>query len=109
MTGVTCGHVCDLDLWGSLSQACDVAGLRSYAPMWGVPASDSVMARAVTDGETVLVPTLFPDPNFIGRRLSTPAHIEEAFKALRCAAGADARDDTDGGLVDCKVEKSAFF
>ena len=40
--GAACGHVCDLDLWGGVAAACDVVGLRAYAPEWGCLLCDSV-------------------------------------------------------------------
>ncbi|CAE7737606.1 unnamed protein product [Symbiodinium sp. CCMP2456] len=58
--GAACGHVCDLDLWGGVAAACDLVGLRAYAPEWGACSEvQSSMRRLVHDG-TVLQLTKFP-------------------------------------------------
>eukprot|EP00928_Gymnodinium_smaydae_P025180 TRINITY_DN20133_c0_g3_i1.p1 TRINITY_DN20133_c0_g3~~TRINITY_DN20133_c0_g3_i1.p1 ORF type:complete len:743 (-),score=133.31 TRINITY_DN20133_c0_g3_i1:124-2352(-) len=106
--GATCGHVCDLNLWGGLVRACDTVGLRAYAPLWGSPSHESVMRRMVVD-RNVLVPTRFPNPAYVGKRVETVAQVDALFKALREASGDAARDDSDGGLVECTVAECPFL
>ena len=67
-----CGHVCDLDLWGSFAAACDAVSLRAMAPEWGsCPANQSSMRRIVHDG-TVLRLSKFPIPEWLGHTISCP-------------------------------------
>ena len=107
--GAACGHVCDLDLWGGVAAACDVVGLRAYAPEWGAcSATQSSMRRLVHDG-TVLQLTKFPDPAFLGCTIATPGEADEVLSTLRSICGPHATDDTDGGYVDCEFVSNRFL
>lgn len=104
-----CGHVCDLDLWGSFAAACDSASLRAYAPEWGsCPASQSSMRRIVHDG-TVLQVRKFPDSALVGCTVASPQEADLLLDALRRKCGPEATDDTDAGLVDCDFVSSPFL
>lgn len=104
-----CGHVCDLDLWGSFAAACDCANLRAYAPEWGsCPASQSSMRRIVHDG-TVLQVRKFPDPSLVGCTITCPQEADLLLEILRSKCGPEATDDTDAGLVDCDFVSSPFL
>eukprot|EP00438_Fugacium_kawagutii_P030419 Skav216204 [mRNA] locus=scaffold238:135288:141510:- [translate_table: standard] len=104
-----CGHVCDLDLWGSFAAACDCADLRAYAPEWGsCPASQSSMRRIVHDG-TVLQVRKFPDPSLVGCTITCPQEADLLLEILRSKCGPEATDDTDAGLVDCDFVSSPFL
>eukprot|EP00930_Biecheleria_cincta_P014303 TRINITY_DN12367_c0_g1_i1.p1 TRINITY_DN12367_c0_g1~~TRINITY_DN12367_c0_g1_i1.p1 ORF type:complete len:713 (-),score=92.65 TRINITY_DN12367_c0_g1_i1:298-2436(-) len=102
--GVACGHVCNLELWGGLAAACDIAGLRAYAPHWGGTPNSSTMARIVNE-DTVLAIKKFPDPTWIGRRISTSGQAEDMLLALQALKGVTATDDFDAGFVDCSFVK----
>lgn len=103
-----CGHVCDLDLWGSFAAACDCAGLRAYAPEWGsCPASQSSMRRIVHDG-TILQVRKFPEKSLVGCTIASPQEADLLFEVLR-KMYPEATDDTDAGLVDCDFVSSPFL
>ena len=107
--GAACGHVCDLDLWGGVAAACDLTGLRAYAPEWGCCSEEqSSMRRLVHDG-AVLQITKFPDPAFLGCTIATPEEADEVLSLLRCICGSDATDDTDAGYVDCEFVSNRFL
>ncbi|OLQ11185.1 putative asparagine synthetase [glutamine-hydrolyzing] 1 [Symbiodinium microadriaticum] len=107
--GAACGHVCDLDLWGGVAAACDLVGLRAYAPEWGACSEvQSSMRRLVHDG-TVLQLTKFPDPAFLGCTVATPGEADEVLSTLRSICGPHATDDTDGGYVDCEFVSNRFL
>ncbi|CAK9070863.1 unnamed protein product [Durusdinium trenchii] len=104
-----CGHVCDLDLWGSFAAACDAVSLRAMAPEWGsCPSNQSSMRRIVHDG-TALQLTKFPLSSWLGHTISSPEEADAVLDALQTICGPDATDDTDAGYVDCDFVSSPFL
>ena len=87
-----CGHVCDLDLWGSFAAACDCAGLRAYAPEWGCPASQSSMRRIVHDG-TILQLRQCPEESLVGCTVASPEEADLVLEMVRKKCGPEATDD----------------
>lgn len=106
--GVACGHVCDLDLWGSFAVACDRASLRAYAPEWGsCSESQSSMRRIVHDG-TVLRLKKFPAADLLGCTVANPLEADLLFQELQ-RWHPKATDDGDAGHVDCDFVSSPFL
>ena len=106
--GVACGHVCDLDLYSSLTVACDRASLRAYAPEWGSCAeSQSSMRRIVHDG-TVLRVKKFPAKELLGCTVASPEEADLLLQELR-RLHPEATDDVDAGHVDCDFVSSPFL
>ena len=107
--GAACGHVCSLDLWGGVAAACELVGLRSYAPAWGsCSEAQSSMRRILHDG-AVLELTKFPEADFVGCTIGAPEEADEVLAVLRSICGPDATDDPDGGFVDCEFASNRFL